>query len=96
MRRFTITVPSWDVLQRAYDKRLAYRLAAQLGVEHPWTVYPRGRAEVLALDCAYPVILKPAHKEQVNRLMYFKAWKVNDRNELLARYDEASVLLPPT
>jgi predicted ATP-grasp superfamily ATP-dependent carboligase len=95
MRRFTITVPSWDVLQRAYDKRLAYELAAQLGVDHPWTVCPRGRSDVVALDCVYPVILKPAHKEQVNRLTYFKAWKVTDRHELLARYDEAAAVVPP-
>src|SRR5579871_5722740 len=38
--RFVLTVPPWEVFRWAYDKRLTYQLAAQLGVDHPATHYP--------------------------------------------------------
>jgi predicted ATP-grasp superfamily ATP-dependent carboligase len=93
--RFLLTTPPWKVLRWAYDKRLTYRLAAELGVAYPWTRHPCGREEAAALDCAYPVILKPAFKESVNSFTRDKAWLAEGREALLARYDEACGLAPP-
>ena len=90
---FRLTTPPWDVLRWAYDKRLTYRLAADLGVDYPWTHYPANREDLAALECQFPVILKPAIKEQANHFTAAKAWKVGDRSELLARYDEARQLV---
>ena len=92
---FKITTPPWEVMRWAYDKRLTYGLAGQLGVDYPWTHYPRSREELAAVDCAFPVILKPAIKRGVNRLTDAKAWRVDNRQELLARYDEACTLVDP-
>src|SRR5207247_10067508 len=38
---FLITTPPWEILRWAYDKRLTYRAAAEIGVAHPRTHYPR-------------------------------------------------------
>lgn len=95
VEQFRLTVPPWEVLRWAYDKRLTYRLATELGVAHPWTRCPRGQEEVATLDCAFPVILKPAIKEHINRFTYVKAWQVEDREALLARYGEACGLVDP-
>jgi predicted ATP-grasp superfamily ATP-dependent carboligase len=92
--RYTLTTPPWEVLRLAYDKRLTHRLAASVDVECPWTVYPRSRADLEALQCPFPIILKPATKETMNRFTAAKAWRVDDREELLARYDEACTLVP--
>ncbi len=91
--RFRMTVPPWDVLARAYDKRLTYRLAADTGLDTPRTCYPRSLDEVARLDCAFPVVLKPAFKREVNRFTRDKAWRADDRGTLLAMYDEASRLV---
>jgi predicted ATP-grasp superfamily ATP-dependent carboligase len=88
--RFTVTTPRWEVLQWAYDKRLTYRLAAALGVGHPRTHYPRSRDEAAALEIAYPAILKPAIRAEQNEFTMAKAWRVDDRDALLARYDDAA------
>src|SRR5262249_58148824 len=48
--RFVLTVQPWERYRWAYDKRLTYRLAAELGVDHPATHFPLNREEVLALD----------------------------------------------
>jgi D-aspartate ligase len=92
--RLTILAP-WETLRWAYDKRLTYRLAAELGVAHPRTVAPRDREDVLRYDGAYPAILKPAFRPELNRFTISKAWPVTDRASLVARYDEASALLDP-
>ena len=92
---FRLTTPSWDQLRWAVDKRLVRQLALELGVDHPWTYLPRSREELLTLDCPFPVILKPAYREQLNKFTMNKAWRVDDRRTLLARFDEACMLVDP-
>jgi D-aspartate ligase len=93
--RFQLTTPPWDVLQWCYDKRLTYRLADRVGVHHPWTLYPANDEEVTACECPYPIILKPAYSRSYNRLTASKAWRIDNRAQLLARYDEAKTLVDP-
>jgi D-aspartate ligase len=93
--RYYLTTPPWEAVRWAYDKQCTYRLAAQLGLDCPWTHYPSNREEVAALDCAFPVILKPTVKEGVNPFTQAKAWQVENREELLARYDEACAAVDP-
>src|SRR5438093_8419160 len=92
-RHFRLTVPPWDRLRWAYDKRLTYRLAADLGVEHPRTFYPKTQNELSKLDLTFPVILKPAFKKRSNRFTRDKAWQVDDRQTLAARHAEACELV---
>ncbi len=93
--RFILTTPPWKIMQWADDKRLTYSLAAKLGVSHPWTYSPKDRFDAAAVDCAFPVILKPAVRESANPFTYDKAWRVDSREELLARYDEACGMIDP-
>lgn len=93
--RYRLTVPPWEVYRWAYDKRLTYQLAAELGIDAPPTWYPRGREDLAALDCPFPVILKPACKPALNRFTHAKAWLAGGHAELLARYEEATALVPP-
>jgi predicted ATP-grasp superfamily ATP-dependent carboligase len=93
---YRLTVPPWEVTRWAYDKRRTYELASEIGLPIPWTYCPASRAELATLDCPFPVVLKPAHKERVlNRLMIDKAWRAEDRPTLLARYDEACAVMDP-
>ena len=93
---FQIVTSPWEKLRCAYDKRLTYRRARKIGVDQPRTWYPANRQELARLDLEYPVILKPAIKAAVNRFTEEKCWKVRDRVELLARYDEATALIDRT
>jgi D-aspartate ligase len=91
---FLMTVPPWDVLRWAYDKRLTYRLAADNGIDQPATFFPAGRDDLAQLDVSFPAILKPAVKAEPNRFVRDKAWPVDDRHQLGARYDDARSLVP--
>lgn len=93
--RSTILVP-WETLRWAYDKRLTYRIAADLGVDHPLTRYPCSRDDALAFDGRYPAILKPAVRAEMNRFTIAKAWPASDAPSLAARYAEASHLIDPS
>jgi predicted ATP-grasp superfamily ATP-dependent carboligase len=92
---FRLTTQPWNMLQWSYDKRLAYRLADKVGVDHPWTMYPANREEVMASECLFPVVLKPAYRSSFNRFTASKAWRIDTREQLLARYDEARTLVDP-
>jgi len=92
---YRLTTPPWDVLRRVFDKRLLHRLAQDLALDQPWTFCPRNREELASLECPFPVILKPAMRLGFNRLTCDKAWRVEDRASLLARYDEACALVDP-
>jgi predicted ATP-grasp superfamily ATP-dependent carboligase len=45
-RRFTLTVPPWDVLRRVMDKPACYRLAEAAGLRTPRVVVPGDAAEL--------------------------------------------------
>ncbi|MDP9345203.1 MAG: ATP-grasp domain-containing protein [Actinomycetota bacterium] len=92
---FVVTVPRWATMRRAYDKRLMHLLAAELGLDTPHTALPRHRRDVEALELDFPAILKPAIKEHFNRLTAAKAWRVDNREELLAGYEQACTLVAP-
>jgi len=94
-KHFRLTTPSFAESSWAYDKRLTYRLADKLRVDHPWTISPANRLEVEKLCCLYPVILKPTVKEVTNSFTLARAWRVNTHEELLRRYDEACHLVHP-
>ncbi len=94
-RRFRVSTPAWDVLRWAYDKRLTYQLAAEQEVDFPLTFYPGKEVSVNVDALNFPVILKPATHEIMNRFTADKAWPAANREELFARYYEAVELLPP-
>ncbi len=94
--RYLLTVPRWDVLRWAYDKRMTYRLAADLDIDHPRTYYPQTAEDLRSLDIRYPAILKPAVRADLNRFTMSKAWRVEDPADLAARYAEASGLIDPS
>jgi D-aspartate ligase len=92
--RLSVLAP-WETLQSAYDKRLTYRLAAELGVDHPRTHYPRHRGDVAAFAGQFPVILKPAIRPTLDRFTIDKGWPADDLASLLSRYDEACAVSDP-
>lgn len=91
-----LTTPPWDVLRWAHDKRLTHELAAFADVDYPLTLYPTSRRDLERAELRFPLILKPAVKEEeLNRFTAAKAWRADDRGTLLQLYDEAAELVDP-
>jgi predicted ATP-grasp superfamily ATP-dependent carboligase len=90
---FRVAVPPWETVRWTHDKRLTYERAAALGIDFPRCYNPRDLTELDALDCRFPVVLKPTVREQRNPFTRDKAWRVDDRGALLARYQEAAAMV---
>jgi D-aspartate ligase len=91
--QYTLTTSPWTTIEQVCNKRFLYQLAGTLGIDRPWTFCPASIEELEVLDCRFPMIIKPAHREASNALTLAKAWQVNSRRELLARYEEACRLM---
>jgi predicted ATP-grasp superfamily ATP-dependent carboligase len=94
--KFLLNTSPWTVVQWAYDKRLTYKLASDIGIDHPKTYYPQGVEEVVRLECTFPCILKPAIKPKLNRFTKARAWRVEDRHQLIEHYRGACRLVDPS
>lgn len=94
-KQYRVTVPAWGKLQWACDKRQLHKLAQKLAIDQPWTKYFPTKEELGRLDCRFPVILKPAIRLKPTSLSIPKAWRADNRTELLARLEEASRFIPP-
>lgn len=90
---FRLKLPDWDEMRWAYDKTLTYERAAALGIGFPLSYKPRTPQDVINLDCRFPLILKPTVRERKNAFTRAKAWQVDDRAALIARYEEAFALV---
>lgn len=90
---FQLTTPPWEVIRWSADKRMTQALADRVGVASPWSCYPRSRDDVAGLDCRFPVIVKPTVRERRNALTQAKAWRADDRAELLQCYADAVALV---
>ena len=92
---FQVATPPWESLQWAVNKILMHRLATRLDVAQPWTVSPANVAELSAVNCPFPAILKPAQEDVRNAFTAVKAWRVEDRETLIRAYKAAASMMPP-
>ncbi|MGZ4202680.1 MAG: carboxylate--amine ligase [Thermoleophilaceae bacterium] len=91
--RLRLTVPRLDVVLRALDKRLAAEAAQAAGVHTPRTYRIESAADLDRLDLRFPLILKPAVKEEPNELTRRRAWRVDSPQQLRERFARASELV---
>jgi len=92
-QHFRVATLDWDTIQWVYDKRLTYQRAAELGMDFPASYHPRSPDEIARIDCRFPVILKPAFRKGEDEFSRAKAWKADDREQLLALYKRAAALV---
>lgn len=85
--------PAWEITKFAYDKKLTHQLAQKLGLLTPKTFYPESLEELDKLSLDFPVIVKPALKENYFPITKRKAVQANNKDELVQAYkDMGSVI----
>jgi D-aspartate ligase len=92
---FRVPTPDWNTVKWAWDKRNTYRLAQQLDIPTARTWYPTTVGDLASIDGPFPLAIKPAIKEHFFYATKAKAWRVDTRDDLVERYEEASAFLPP-
>lgn len=92
---FRVPTPDWNVIQFTSDKRKTYQLAKELGIPIPETWFPLSEEDLGQIVSAFPLALKPAIKENFFYATGAKAWRANDRAELLTLYRRGVSLVRP-
>lgn len=92
--RFRVPTPPWHVVQWAWDKRRMQEAAERADVPTARTWWPSDRAELdgVAAQADLPVLVKPAIKENFVYATGVKAWRADTREELAARFAEATAI----
>lgn len=88
-----IPTPTWEVTKHLYDKRLTHELADRLGISIPKTWYPDSLEDVLRLEIAFPVIIKPTIKDHFYAETKSKAILANNKEELVDAYKKANSII---
>jgi predicted ATP-grasp superfamily ATP-dependent carboligase len=93
--QFRVATPDWNTIQWVWDKRNTYRLASELAIPTPRTVWPQSVDELEAIEFDGPVAIKPAIKEHFVYATRAKAWRANTRAERRQMYERAATLVEP-
>jgi D-aspartate ligase len=93
--RFRVPTPPWESVNWAWDKRLTYQLAGELGLPAPRTWRFEDRADLASVVQHLPLVIKPAIKEHFIYTTNVKAWRANTREELEKLFWRAAAIVSP-
>jgi D-aspartate ligase len=91
---FRVPTPGLDSVRYLWDKRETYRLAGQLGIAIPRTWFPRTEADLDQVDLSTPLVVKPSVKEHFFYQTGVKAWRADNREELVQTFRRAAAIVP--
>lgn len=90
---YAITIPSWEIIQLFYDKRLTHRLAEERNVPIPKTYNPQCLDELMTLELDFPVVVKPAFSKRFMAATKKKAWRADNESELVSLYQKTAEII---
>ena len=92
---FRVPTPGWSSVSPAWDKRGTYQLAEKLGIDAPRTWFPQAESDLDQIQTGAPVVIKPAIKENFFYATGAKAWRADNRAELVSAYRRATATVDP-
>jgi D-aspartate ligase len=93
-RFFRVPTPPWESVRWAWDKRLTYQLATELGIPAPRTWQVQNEAELASVARHLPLVIKPAIKEHFIYATNVKAWQADTSVELATLFRRAAAIVP--
>jgi D-aspartate ligase len=90
---FRIPTPSWDVIRNIYIKRKTYEVAQKNGISFPKLYEKYSLEQLLEEDIHYPVIIKPSIRDHFFPKFKKKAFRVNNRKELIKTYQRVNSVI---
>jgi predicted ATP-grasp superfamily ATP-dependent carboligase len=93
-RFFRVPTSIWESVNWAWDKRLTYELAGDLGVSAPRTWLFSDATEVSSVESHLPLVIKPAIKEHFIYATNVKAWRADTSEQLETLFRRAAAIVP--
>lgn len=91
---YRVSVDSWQVVEKCYNKRITYRIAQDLGINMPKTYFPDNLEEIARLNVIFPCIIKPAIMHKLNSQIHQKVLVCKNREELITNYKKVLHYIP--
>jgi predicted ATP-grasp superfamily ATP-dependent carboligase len=91
---FRVPTPKWNIIQWAWDKRKTHELALKLGIGTPKTWFPNCIQDLAQIDAKFPLVIKPAIKEHFFYQTGAKAWRADNRGDLMDCFQRAAGFVP--
>lgn len=82
----------WQDLRHLCDKQLLSQAAEKAGIAVPKKYEIKSAEDAARIEVEFPVILKPAMRMSRNPLTTAKAWRADNRDELIGLYRKAAAL----
>lgn len=92
---FRVSVDSWNIIEKCYNKRITYRIAQDLGIDMPKTYFPDNLEQIKRLNVSFPCIIKPAIMHKLNSQIHQKVLVCKNREELITNYEKVLHYIPP-
>src|SRR5262245_20787447 len=89
---YRLTVPAWESVRQATNRRLTYDAGARAGVPLPRTCFPAGPDDLPALDVPFPVVVKPASPGSLQPAAGPRVFPARGPGQLAAAYGLAAEL----
>lgn len=93
---YRIPTPHWEVIQNVYIKEKTYQFAEKHGISIPKTFYPKNLSELIELALQFPAVLKPSIRPHFYNKVKAKAFRVNNRQELIKTYQWMCSIIDPS
>jgi predicted ATP-grasp superfamily ATP-dependent carboligase len=90
---YRLVTQPWEILRWAHDKRLAYQVAGDVGIETPKTWYPQSETEIPDMGITFPAIIKPTNSVRLQYATGRKALPARELSELREQYRTAATVL---
>jgi len=81
---YFLPAPSYDIVQKLVNKRIFYKLLAEMQIPHPKTYFPESLVELklMGQETAYPYIIKPDYSSPFQEEFGRKCFVINSLREL--------------
>lgn len=93
---YRVTTLPWDVIKFLYDKRLTHQLAKGQEIPVPETYNPENVDDLVSLSLDFPVVLKPAISKHFMSATKKKAYRANNKVELVGLYERMAGIIDPS
>jgi len=87
---FRIPTPSWEVVRYVFIKKETYKVAEKNGILIPKIYDVNNYEQLMEADLQYPLVLKPSISHRFLRKIKIKAFRINNKEELIKTYLQMS------
>lgn len=90
---YRVPTPCWEIIRNVYIKKNTYEIAEKHQIPTPRTYCPRVVDDLAKLDIDFPLVIKPSVRDHFYNKVKIKAFRVNNREELLKTYDRVCAVI---